>query len=850
MADESIIARSASRRENLDALLRNAVEDSSIATFVVTGGGEIIYANAALSNMLGYEAGGCVGLALDRIVHPDDRAGAVAHAAAILAGRPVPSPSELRYLRKDGGAVWVCASPALLPVGGKPLCLSVQVVDIDRLKRIEFLPLADDQRWRAALEDAGLGLWDYDHRTKSGYLSKAWNAMRGLGTGESDRVNLDAWLARIHPADRQRLDADLEEIGRGKADAWSLEYRERHGDGHWMWVMVRGRTVARNADGTPARVVGVDIDITERKNAEEALLFANTLLVTQLETSLDAILVVDATSRIISFNQRFVDMWAVPPALQEAREDPRTLAHVSGQVKDQASFLARVNHLYAHPEEEGRDEIETIDGRVIERHSGALKTPSAQYLGRVWYFRDVTDGRRADAHIRRSARYDGLTGIANRTMFLEAIGRATSEATRRGGSFAVLYLDLDQFKDVNDTLGHQVGDGLLKVVAARLCGNVRESDLVARFGGDEFAILAMDIGSEETVGKLADKIIRAMSSPFVVEGNDVRTAVSIGISMFDADAPDPETMLARADLALYRAKAEGPAVYRLFTPAMETEVRTRVRVGNELRSAIGTDQFFLMYQPQVEIETGRIVGTEALARWQHPVRGLIGPSAFISTAERTGLITGLGHWVLREACRQTKAWIDAGMANGVTAVNLSSVQFKRAYELEASIVAILAETGLPGSALELELTETVLMVATRDHSDVLLRLRERGVRLAIDDFGVGYSSLDYLRRFPVDRIKVAQEFVRTIETEPGSAAIVRATIGLARELGIALVAEGVETKAQLDLLRGWGCREAQGFYFAEPLTAEFLTPLLARKRLPVEQARALAAPAAGGGSAA
>jgi EAL domain-containing protein (putative c-di-GMP-specific phosphodiesterase class I) len=287
-------------------------------------------------------------------------------------------------------------------------------------------------------------------------------------------------------------------------------------------------------------------------------------------------------------------------------------------------------------------------------------------------------------------------------------------------------------------------------------------------------------------------------------------------------------MLARADLALYRAKTEGPGVYRLFTPEMESDARTRVRVANELRDAIGSDQLFLMYQPQIDIATGRIVGTEALVRWRHPVHGVLAPSVFVPTAERTGLIANLGHWVLREACRQSKAWLDAGLQNGVTAVNLSTVQFKRAYELEASIVAILAETGLPGSALELELTETVLMAATRDHGDVLVRLRERGVRLAIDDFGVGYSSLDYLRRFPVDRIKIAQEFVSTIETQPGSAAIVRATIGLARELGIALVAEGVETQVQLDLLREWGCTQAQGFYLARPLTSEFLTPMLAR----------------------
>jgi diguanylate cyclase (GGDEF)-like protein len=499
-------------------------------------------------------------------------------------------------------------------------------------------------------------------------------------------------------------------------------------------------------------------------------------------------------------------------------------------MKDPDGFRARVEYLYDHPEEESRDEIETVDGRFIDRHSGALKMPSGEYLGRVWFFRDITDRKRAEAQIMRSARYDALTGIANRAAFLTAIRQATTAATRKGGSFAVLYLDLDQFKDVNDTLGHFIGDELLRAVADRLCANVREADVVARFGGDEFAIMAADVRDESRAALLADKIIRSLSRPFAVAGNDIRSGASIGISLFDAAQPDAETMLTRADLALYRAKAEGPGVFRFFTQEMENEARTRVRLGTELRAAIGTDQIYLVYQPQVAVDTGAIVGVEALVRWRHPTAGTLSPAVFVPVAERSGLIAALGHWVLREACRQAKAWADEGYQLDVMAVNLSTVQFKRAFELEAGIAATLAETGLPADRLELELTETVLMSATREHNDVLQRLRGRGVRIAIDDFGVGYSSLDYLRRFPVDRIKVAQEFVDRIASEAGSAAIVRAAIGLARELNITLLAEGVETREQLDLLKGGGCRQAQGFYFSEPLTADFLKPLLERSR--------------------
>jgi EAL domain-containing protein (putative c-di-GMP-specific phosphodiesterase class I) len=289
-------------------------------------------------------------------------------------------------------------------------------------------------------------------------------------------------------------------------------------------------------------------------------------------------------------------------------------------------------------------------------------------------------------------------------------------------------------------------------------------------------------------------------------------------------------MLSHADVALYRAKWDREGGYRFFTKAMEAEVRTRVVLASELREAIASGQLFLEYQPQVEIATGRTIGVEALVRWRHPAGGILGPSLFIPIAEKSGLIATLDRWVLREACRQTKAWLDAGVAPEVVAVNLSAAAFKRSFELERDIAVVLSEIGLPERKLELELTETVLMAA-QDQNDVLQRLRESGIRLAIDDFGIGYSSFDYLRRLPVDRIKIAQAFVERISTEPGSAAIVQATIGLARTLGISVIAEGIESPDQLGLLKSWGCREGQGFYFAKPLAAEDATLLLSRGRI-------------------
>ena len=820
------------RFSSRSALLRNVVENAAVPTFVGDTKGDIVYANRAFADLLGYKPGECIGLGISRIVHPDDAASGRAQIESVVQGKVAGYKSERRYLRKNGDAIWVLVSAAVLhSVRGRPRYLTVQAVDIDRQKRAEAALAESESRWNFALESAGQGVWDYDLRNQRAFYSRMWKQMRGLDPETVIRDDSKDWLTRVHPEDRDRMLSEVNRQDAGEVGSRTAEYRERHKDGHWMWLLSRGKTIEWLPDGKPARIIGTDTDITSLKHAEEKLQFANTLLMTEMETSPDGILVVDTSLRIISYNRRFADMWRIPPDVLEARDDVPVLAAVTSAMLDPQAFIARVQYLYEHPEEASHDELETRDGRFIDRHTGVLRTVAGEYLGRVWFFRDITERKQADAQILRAARSDALTGLANRAVFMDAVQHAIALARRGDPGFGVLYLDLDQFKDVNDTLGHPVGDELLKAVAARLRSNIRESDIVARFGGDEFAVMVADVGEAADAAVLAETLIKAMSGPFLVHGNDIRSGVSIGISLFGPDEPDAETMLSRADLALYRAKSEGPGGYRFFTDAMDSEARTRVTLGSELGEAIASGQLFLVYQPQVEIATGHITGVEALVRWRHPTRGVLAPNLFIPVAEKSGLIAALGHWVLREACHQAKAWLDAGIVLDVAAVNLSAVQFKRSFELERDIAAILEETGLPPARLELELTETVLMTASREHNDVLQRLRASGIRLAIDDFGVGYSSLDYLRRFPADRIKIAQDFVEQIATVPGSAAIVKATIGLARELGINVIAEGVDSPEQLELLQSWGCREGQGFFFARPLSAEDLTPLLVRGRV-------------------
>jgi len=556
------------------------------------------------------------------------------------------------------------------------------------------------------------------------------------------------------------------------------------------------------------------------ERSEDGLQRANIFLETEMQASPDGIMVVDEKGEIISVNQRFIDMWHLPPIALGSIYSDSALATAASVVKDPQRFTESSKFLYDHLDVRAEDEIEFLDGRIIERRTATLKTPGDAYLGRVWYFRDITERKKAESLALHLAHYDALTGLANRSVFVEALSFAIAQAERGKTGFAVIYLDLDHLKDVNDTLGHPVGDELITAVAGRLSSAMRGSDTVARFGGDEFAVLASGVSTVAEAAGVAEMLLKAFADPFSIRGNDIRTGASIGIDLYSPECTAAETLLSHADVALYRAKSEGRGTYRFFTDAMDRAVRTRVTLGAELRTALSTGQLFLMYQPQVAVESGKIIGLEALVRWRHPERGLIGPNVFIPVAESTGIIVPLGQWVLMTACRQAKAWLDESIAAVRMAVNVSGLQFKTPLELEGNIAAALLETGLPPRLLEIELTETVLMDVSLEHSEALARLRESGVTIAIDDFGTGYSSLGYLRRFPVDRIKIAQEFVKDLTTMPGQAAIAKATIGLAHDLGIAVIAEGVETRDQLEALRGWGCQEIQGYYFAKPLGVE------------------------------
>lgn len=478
--------------------------------------------------------------------------------------------------------------------------------------------------------------------------------------------------------------------------------------------------------------------------------------------------------------------------------------------------------------------LRTGDGayRWVENRYVPVRNSEGRLIEVEGIILDITERKRAEEKFALLARTDGLTGLANRATFIERLSQAFAAAERGAPLFAIFYLDLDHFKDVNDTLGHPVGDLLLQQVATRIRNCTRESDLVARLGGDEFAILQANMSEPANAGALAEKIQTALAPAYSLNGNQLHISASIGICPYVPGSTGADAMLTQADLALYRSKEEGRNQYHFHSEDLDQQVLDRVTLGNDLRRAIDQGELALYYQPQVELSSGKIFGMEALVRWNHPVRGLLAAEVFIRIAEITGSIAALGHWVLEQACRQMRQWRDEGMAPPVIAVNLSLAQIKSGRKLVSDVAETIAKWGLAPADLEFDVTEATLAQTKWTRSDVLPQLRELGVKIAIDDFGTEYSSFDYLKTYRVNRLKIAQSFINSATADPQSATTIRAIINFARELGIGIVAEGVETREQHALLISTGSTiQAQGFYFSAAVDSAHAGELLRQGRI-------------------
>jgi diguanylate cyclase (GGDEF)-like protein/PAS domain S-box-containing protein len=577
-------------------------------------------------------------------------------------------------------------------------------------------------------------------------------------------------------------------------------------------------TPVSSQSGEIANFVAIKHDITTRKLAEKALNEAEEKYRAIFEDATVGIFQIAPGGRPVSINRALARMHGYDSAEEFLEEITDIWNHVFVDPDRMFEVVheAQMNGIMQSAEVQ----VYRKDGakRWIIANIRAARDSDGNIVLYEGTVEDITERKVAEERVKFLAYYDALTGLPNRTLLEDRIAIALGGARRRKERIAFLFLDLDRFKLVNDTLGHSVGDILLQEVAERLRKWVREQDTVARVGGDEFVIMLTDVQQASDAALAAERVVDLVKSEFSIDGHSINVTCSVGISMFPENGVDGETLVRNADAAMYSAKEKGPNNVGFFTEELNVQMAERLKLESGLRLALERKEFYLVYQPQMDLATEQIVGVEALLRWQHPELGLVPPDRFISIAENCGLIVPIGEWVLKTACVQARKWHDEGLAAVPIAVNVSAVQFRQD-GFRDLIKNVLLETGLPPQCLELELTESLLLTNADVMFSVLRELNEMGLQLTIDDFGTGYSSLSYLKQFPVKKLKIDRSFIRNVAVNPSDAAITTAIIGMAKSLDLKVIAEGVENEAQISFLREHRCDEIQGYYFSKPLTA-------------------------------
>jgi diguanylate cyclase (GGDEF)-like protein/PAS domain S-box-containing protein len=627
----------------------------------------------------------------------------------------------------------------------------------------------------------------------------------------------------VFPAHAEQYMAHDREVFASGSPLQCEETTELGGSPRTFWA---AKVPLFDASGTLYALCGVSSDITEQKTAAQAVAEERSFLQAVIDGVVDPIMVIGLDHRVLMMNE------AVRRHLpQDLKANSAFCYEVSAQFRfacddHERSCLIEQVQASGQPltiarrqtHDDGESHILEIDVSPLRGRDGTLQ-------GVIEVSRDITERLKNEERLQENevrlnylVYHDALTELPNRVLFNDRLQQALGTARRQSGQVAILFLDLDRFKNINDSLGHEIGDKVLMEVAKRLRYWARESDTVARLGGDEFLLILEDIHDVTYVAMFANKILGILAQPVAVENHELYVTGSLGISLFPADGVTGDTLLKAADAAMYKAKGEGKNTYQFYTPDMNARAHELLLLEGDLRKALEFEQLVLHYQPQFELDGGELVGMEALVRWRHPRRGLVSPGDFIPLAEETGLIVPLGEWVLRQACLQNRAWQQQGLPQVRMAVNISARQFRQP-DFVDQVDRILSETGLAPDCLELEITESVVMEDFSEAIMTLTDLKVRGIHLSIDDFGTGYSSLSYLKRFPISKLKIDQDFVRDVTVDANDAAIAASVIALAQSMNLEVIAEGVETEAQLDFLLEKGCRQGQGFLLGRPLPA-------------------------------
>ncbi|MFK8332620.1 EAL domain-containing protein [Pseudomonas sp. BJa5] len=674
-----------------------------------------------------------------------------------------------------------------------------------------------EQRLAQALEASELGLWDWNLETDEIHHTQL-HELFGLDPGLVQEMEVHL-KPRLHPQDLPLLKRTLVEHLKGRTEDYRIEYRIRHGQGHWCWIEDRGRAIEHDASGRVLRMLGTRRDISARKAQEEQQRLAATVF----EAAREGIVILDPDFNLLAVNQAFCRVTGY------VREEL-----LGGRLLELPCSRDAWRHYQAI--EQALEQHGSWEGELVEaRKSGELYPQWLQLNGVrdahgtissiVGFFTDLSARRKSEERLRYLAHYDELTGLANRALFRLRLHEASQRVRLSGRGLALLHIDLDRFKLLNDSLGHEMADQLLKRMAQRIGNAMPEADTVARLSGDEFSVLFDGYTNLSSLVRVTTRLLDKLRVPLRVDGHELVISASVGISLLSDSSRDVTALVGQANMAMQHAKHLGGDNFQFYTESLQASTLQRLQLENQLRKAIEERQLQVYYQPKLCLATGRLHAAEALVRWQHPQWGMVPPGDFIGLAEETGLIAPMGEFVLRQACWQACEWQRQGLEPIRVSVNLSVYQLRQG-KLVSLVRQVLDESGLAPHLLELELTESQLLDSVEHIISTFRQLHDLGVKLAIDDFGTGYSSLSYLKRFPVDYVKIDQAFIRGLAVGSEDAAITRAIIVMAKSLNLKVVAEGVETLEQLQFLREQGCNEVQGYLISRPVPATELVGLL------------------------
>ncbi|MCW8155999.1 EAL domain-containing protein [Stutzerimonas stutzeri] len=674
-----------------------------------------------------------------------------------------------------------------------------------------------EARLNLALDASGLGLWDWDLQHNRVHYSRL-EVVFGIGRQQRHDDN-GSPLPDIHPGDLDRVRATLIAHLKGETEQFAVEYRALRADGSELCLEDRGRVIQRDASGRALRMIGTRRDISEvRRQAEQQRLAA-----TVFEAASEGMVIMDANYRVLAVN----DACCALSGYEREELLGRSIARIAGSPESQRQYAAMRDALERHGQWQGELIEMRKSGEIYPQWVQLREVRDAgnSVTHVVAFISDLSVRRKIEERLRYLTHYDDLTGLANRGLFKERLHDACQRVRRNGRNLAVLYIDLDRFKLLNESLGHEAADALLREVSRRLSMTLTEADTIARLSGDEFVVLLDAYGSLSSLAHLGSRLLQRIRKPMTIGEQELVISASIGVSLLPDNSRDAEVLLRQANIAMQQAKHLGGNTLQFFTDRPQASSMHYLQLENQLRKALEVGQLVVFYQPRLSLADDSLEAAEALVRWRHPELGLVAPAQFIPLAEETGLIIPLGEFVLREACRQARQWQQDGLAAIRVSVNLSVKQLRQG-NFVSLVRQVLEETGLPATMLELELTESQLLDDIDNAISISEQLRALGVKLAIDDFGTGFSSLSYLKRFPVDYVKIDRSFISELEHSSQDAAITRAIIAMVHSLERKVVAEGVETQAQMDFLKANHCDEIQGYLLSPPVPAEQFAELL------------------------